>query len=374
MPPTASGRAPRRRCRCRTSSSSAAEIAILWQASPGPTLTRLTARTQTTAIWIEDDGVSGASAVIEQCAVRDNLASGIVVTNRVSALVRRSHIIHNRWGVEARSGSSLRFENNVVAANWEFGLALTQTATNAMAIFNNTFDKNVADVRTSANPATSPGIGIWVKAATSPSAFIVRNNLVTSHGTAGIRVDGATQPVLDHNDAWGNGTNYQGTTGGVGAISASPLYVDPVAPTGTWEFGADARSWTDSGSLAFTYDHEDGRAVLLRARFGTSFIYDATGSHDALQFFDRADNNLGAQYGSFAGASPITVPGTFERMRYYDDGAAHTGNVNLQGYEIQQLKPYNYRLQPSSLAIDVGSDSTYRSRMATARCARSTAT
>jgi hypothetical protein len=177
---------------------------LRWQATPGPTLTRVqVTNSMGLGALINDDGMSGATATIIGSEFRSNGEAGLKLASRITGNVTRSVFYGNKTGIEAESGSTLTATNNVVAGNRAYGMLLTQLMGTQFRIINNTIDRN------NSNPLsiTSPGVGIRVAAVADAAKFIVRNNAITGHGSVGLEVAGGTSPSLDHNNVWSNVAN-----------------------------------------------------------------------------------------------------------------------------------------------------------------------
>jgi uncharacterized repeat protein (TIGR01451 family) len=74
-------------------------------------------------------------------------------------------------------------------------------------------------------PQGNPGSAVGVKLV-GAGAVIAANNALVQHGT-GILCTSSTAPLLEHNDLWENGTDYEGVTPGAGDLHAEPAFVDP---------------------------------------------------------------------------------------------------------------------------------------------------
>ncbi|MDF1565123.1 MAG: PKD domain-containing protein [Deltaproteobacteria bacterium] len=334
-------------------------IGLLWQASPGPVLDRVTVKHATlSALRLEDDGSTGATAVLTDLVLWGSGDAGVEIHDRVNVTLRRSRIYLNDVGVRVLSGGGLDAFNNVVVANLSRGFWFDQTGAAVIRIINNTIDRNVPDFQ---NPlGTTSGIGILASSVTQTSQAIVRNNLITNHGEAGIYVTGATAPALDTNDVWNNGANYVNASAGTNSISVNPLYVAPVAPDpgSTWLFVADPVSLrTSANNYSNTWTFQKFGASQMRlivTYFRSETNYD----------FLRILNGQGGQVQSFTGspsmpATTTAVPGTLIQARYTTDGsgAASGAGFDISGYEwLPMGVTFNYRLNGSSPAIDVGND------------------
>ena len=327
---------------------SASTGGLLWQTSLGPTLTRVVLdRIGGTGLDLSDSGGLGATATIVDCELRSGGGTGIVLHPGVTATVDRTRSIRNRIGLEAQAGSSLTFTNNLVVGNSQLGLSLDQSGANVFSIINNTIDQNEADPFA----ASSTGTGIIVTVSSAPS-FVIRNNLITSHGTYGLQVTGPTQPSLDHNDVWGNGTNYQGAVAGVGSISTNPLYVQAYGGTGAWNFVANpisVRGPGDNYSNTWTLVHPGAASIRAVVTYLST-----EPCCDYLRFYDGAGAQVDAMSGSGARTTAYAT-GESLRITFTTDGSVLSSGFDISGYEYSP-SGYNYRLQSTSPAIDVGND------------------
>jgi PKD repeat protein len=299
------------------------------------------------ALQIETGGAGFVTALVSDTFVRNAVGVGIHLTNGVTATVKRTHLIFNGTGLAADAGVALTFINDVVAGNKVRGLDLTQSGTNAITVTNCTVDANIADIWT----PQSAGIGIEARAVTQASSFIIRNNAVTNHGTAGIKVDGATAPAIDHNNVWQNGANYQGVTAGAGSQSSNPLYQQGLAMA----FAASPitmeplpNSYNNSGS-PWTFTQPG--ALAIRLRF-TDLRMES--GYDHVIVLDASGATVHDYTGTIG--TPTTSPsvtGTTIKAYAYSD-ASGPSYFAISGYEY--ISTYNYRLQPNSPMIDQGND------------------
>ena len=177
-------------------------VGLYWHSTAAAQVVRGSFDTFTqNGVLLESDGAGTMTALLSDLTVRRAAAAGVRVTNLVSATVRRSQLAFNAVGLLAETGANLTLLNDVVSGNTQKGLDLTQGAGSALSVINCTIDANVLTPWS----AGSAGLGVHVRAVTSASSFILRNDIITNHGTAGLRVDGALAPAHDHNDVWQNG-------------------------------------------------------------------------------------------------------------------------------------------------------------------------
>jgi MYXO-CTERM domain-containing protein len=348
---------------------------VLWGSQTGPTLQRVTVRGTGVGIELQDDGANGATATLDGCTVQSSTSNGVVVRDRINvtitgsniretaqvglllagaanATVERSHLLLNRIGLEAQTGSSLVFRNNVVAGNTQKGLDLTQAAGKTFSLINNTIDRNRAD----APGNTGAGIGVHIRAVATASAFLIRNNHITNHGTVGLQVDGTTAPAADHNNVWGNATNYQGVTAGIGSISTNPLYEGPISEpplSARWIFVPNPISVSNPGngfSRTWTVPHPGAARMRVVVT-----AMNTEGCCDILRVYDRNGAQVDAFSGTRTGTSnpvqrnPLT-------LTFTTDGSVLSSGFTVSGYEYQEVLPINYRLQATSPALDLGND------------------
>lgn len=321
---------------------------VLWQSATALLLERATIEGATGhGLELQDDGATGLVATVRACTLRDAVGAGVRLSARVTATIDRSTLARNaQYGVDAPAGSSLVLRSSVVAGNRVAGARLEQTGAAAFSIVNNTIDTNELDPIA----ASSAGTGLLVLAVSNAPTFVIRNNLVTNHGSYGVDVVGPTQPSLDHNDVWNNGTNYRGATAGVGSVSTNPLYVQPLGGSGAWTFVSSpiVQGFTGHGvTLQWTYTQPG--AVAMRA---IVTALSTEGCCDILRFYDAANNQIAAFSGSTTGTTPFASGDTL-RMTFTTDGSVNSAGFTISGYEYQ-LPGFNYRLQPSSPVIDLG--------------------
>ena len=312
---------------------------LRWQASPGPTLTRVAVRSvATNGIMIGDDGTSGATATLSEVSVQ-GAGTGLKLSTRVTAAVTRSSFTYSTFGVDTDAGSALTLTNSVVAVNSQVGLQLYQTGSNVFKIINNTIDRNNSMM----GMLGSPGQGIKVAAVSDASKFIIRNNNVTSHGTYGISVAGATSPSIDHNNVWGNATNYSaGTSGGIGAISTNPLYRNGGAGMSFSHLG-----YPNNDSWSFTCT--DAKATQMYAVFSS---FGTESGPDRLVLSDATGTMSQTLSGSLGSFASQVFTGSSLNFRFTSDGSV-TG-TGFAGTCVGLS--LNYRLQSSSPVIDVGNN------------------
>jgi PKD repeat protein len=325
------------------------ENGILWQSTLSATMDRIIiGEIQTTGIQIEDDGASGTSALISDVTLSKISGTGIVVTPRTSATIQRSSIMFGNKGIVVESGASAIIKNNVIAGNEICGLDLTQSGANAIKVFNNTVDMNIVRIHDSG----SAGTGIVIKGTSSPSDFIIRNNIITNHGTFGIELDTTTAPSMDHNNVWGNGTNYSaGLSAGTGSIATNPLYVQELT-IGDWVAVSDPVNVSNPGNnYSNQWDFHQNGAYAIRLNF--SNVSTET-NYDFLRIYNDESVLLQTISGTFSGYSDEHF-GNYLELTFDTDGSNFSSGFSLIGYEYRTTL-YNYRLQQSSPVIDVGND------------------
>ncbi|MBI4814765.1 MAG: PKD domain-containing protein [Deltaproteobacteria bacterium] len=323
---------------------SSSTTGILWQCASSATLTRaIIERISGNAV----DFVGTQNN--EQLTIGDSrfesTVFGVVLRTGTRGDVRSTTFLVNDVGIEAQSGSSLALRNSLFVANRDRALKLTQSGASTFDIINNTVDRNMPDPF--ANPPSGGG-GMSISGVSAPASFVVRNNLVTGQGV-GIEANPPAQPSLDHNDVWNNASNYVGLAAGVGAISVNPLYVAPYGGA-EWVFVAQPASLRNTGnnvnqSWTFT---QPGAA---RIRIVVPFL-NTEACCDYLRIYDASGNNVQTLSGSFSGPS-VEVNGETIRATYTTDGSVSSQGFDISGYEYRPIA-FNYRLAPSSPAIDVG--------------------
>ncbi len=323
---------------------------LLWQSSADASIVRgLFHRNTGVAVQLEDDGAAGMSAYMTDSTVRESFSEGIRVTGRVALDLQRSQLYGNQSGMIVDAGGALDAVNNVVVGNWQEGLSLEQSGSAAFRIVNNTIDRNVPDPADPLGPGI--GVGLSIQAVTDAAGFVVRNNLITNHGQAGIRVLGGAEPSLDHNDVWGNGANYDGASAGAGSVSVNPLYIAPMGGYGDWVFVPQPVSVRNPGDNYYnSWIFE--RTGALRMRLVIPYL-STESCCDRLFLYNRAGTNFATYSGSFSG----TTDGDYIRAVFDTDSSVFSNGFDIDGYEFQ-LPDYstNYRLQSSSPVIDVGND------------------
>ena len=189
----------------------------------------------------------GASPVIRDCVIRDNVASttgggieieqgspqitdnaiysntadsgGGVSVGRGQSLIRGNAVYSNaaadRGGAFSIFGAGPILENNVIYHNVaDLGGGLYMTNEASPTLSNNTIYSNTAGW----------GGGIYMR---SDSAPRITNNVVVSNAEDGIHKTYAS-PILDYNDVWGNApADYSGgLSAGPNSISADPRFAD----------------------------------------------------------------------------------------------------------------------------------------------------
>ncbi|HEY3353408.1 MAG TPA: PKD domain-containing protein [Polyangia bacterium] len=299
------------------------------------------------ALQIETGGAGSVTALVTDSFVRNATGVGVHLTNGVTATVKRTHLILNGTGLTADAGVALTVVNDVVAGNKLRGLDLTQAGTNAITVSNCTIDANIADIWT----PQSAGLGVHVRAVTQASSFIVRNNTVTNHGTAGIKVDGGTAPALDHNNVWQNAANYLGATAGAGSLSTNPLYTQGLAGVFVSSPITQQPLPNNFNNCGSPWVFTQAGAVLIRLRF-TDLRLES--GYDHVYVLDASGATLNNYTGTIG--TPTTsaaAVGTTIKICATSDGSG-SSYVTMSGYEY--LPTYNYRLQSNSPLIDQGND------------------
>ncbi len=149
---------------------------------------------------------------------------------------------------------------------------------------------------------------------------------------------------------WNNGTNYRGATAGVGSVSTNPLYVQAFGGGGAWTFVSSPIVQGATGSnFSNTWTYTQPGAVAIRAII-TSLSTE--GCCDILRFYDGA-GTLVSQFSGVSTGTTNFATGETLRMTYTTDGSVNSAGFTISGYEYL-VAGYNYRLQPSSPAIDLG--------------------
>lgn len=314
-----------------------------WQASPGPTMTRGTfINSSSVGIQLDDDGTSGAQATLTAITVQGGTGTGLKLGPRVSAAVNRSLFSDNQIGIDAGAGSAITLTNSVLAYNRQIGLLANQSAANVFTIINNTIDRNNALPST----VTSAGVGVRAAAVSDASKFILRNNNVTNHGTVGIDVIGGVSPSIDHNNVWNNVMNYaMGVAAGTGSISTNPLYRGLSNPTQVSGGALSHLNYPNGDNFSFSCG--EPTAFALRISF-TSFQTEA--NFDKVVIQDSAGNISQTLSGNLGSFISIPVDGNKLTLKFTSDGST-TGSGFAGNCEYLAQ---NYRLAPSSPAIDVG--------------------
>ncbi|MEO0078691.1 MAG: right-handed parallel beta-helix repeat-containing protein, partial [candidate division WOR-3 bacterium] len=141
----------------------------------------------------------------------------------------------NDCGIALWNGSTAYIHNCVVANNTYDGISTGAGAT----VVNNTIHGN--------------RIGFYDYSGYGP---VFMNNIVTGSTLFGVYgPSGGTPPQLTYNDVWGNATNYQQATPGVGSISRDPMYRDTASGDYHLQPGSPC---IDSGNPAAQYNDPDG--------------------------------------------------------------------------------------------------------------------
>lgn len=331
----------------------ACRTGILWQSPQAAQIQRLRVDgIKTTGVVLEGNGVAAITASVTDSRIEHCEGTGIVVRGQVAASVQRSFLVQNDTGLVAEAGAALSLVNCVVAQNGQKGLDLTQTATNAFGIINNTIFGNSL-----ASPVWLPGTGILVQAVSDPASFVVRNNYIGGHGVAGIQVNGAQKPTVDHNDSYANtdglhaDVGYVGVTAGAGSISANPLFTGGIggyAPSNdvAWIFFPSFLSRRDlanglNDQAIFTCPG----ASYVRLRF--SFLDLETGA-DFVRIWDPANStSAGNEFTGVPVGRPLVssyVGGSRIKLTVTTNGTGTSKGFDLEGYEcaydeFRQLPP-----------------------------------
>jgi MYXO-CTERM domain-containing protein len=335
---------------------------VFWRSRVGPRLQRVAVRGGTVGIELQDDGTNGAAASLDGCTVlgtsngvvvrdrvnvtvanttvRESAAVGILLMESANATVERSQLLLNQVGLDTRMGSSLVFRNNVVAGNLK-GLDLSQAPNKTFSLINNTIDGN-----------TGKSVGVYVRAVATASAFIIRNNHITNHGTIGLQVESTTPPTVDYNNAWGNAANYQGVTAGAGSISLNPLYESPI--TIRWNFVSRPISVSNPGHN-FLRSWTFAQPNALRMRLVVTSM-DTEVNWDWLRVIDQYGATVDRFSGTRTGTS-IAVHGSLMEVTFTTDGSNFSNGFSASGYEWGEVLAVNinYRLQATSPTLDLGS-------------------
>ncbi len=157
--------------------------------------------------------------VLDNVRVHGNSVGGVKFTNAVKALLQHSVIRDNGGAGIFYSGTGARIMNNLVYANEGGGnYGITVTGGGGHKIRNNTIY---------GNPSGGLRLGIDASSVASGSAS---DNIIVG-GSVGIKEQGTGSFTLEHNDVFGNGTDYDLVRSdiGPGSISAAPGFVNPAA-------------------------------------------------------------------------------------------------------------------------------------------------
>ncbi len=324
-------------------SVSASGIGIKWQATPGPTLTRVQVNASTTiGVQVDDDGTAGAQAVLNAVSIQNCGGAGLKLGPRIFATINGSWFLSNQTGIDAGAGSALQLTSSLIVGNRQVGLLLNQTATNIFSIINNTLDRNNSNIE----QVTSPGVGLRVAAVSDPSKFIVRNNNITNHGTVGVDVIGGTSPSLDHNNVWNNVANYStGISGGTGSLNTNPLYRAALVTSPTPGGSFSHLGYPDNDR--YTFECSDPAAFAMRVSF-TAFATES--GYDIVQIRDSYGNVVQTYSGTMNPFTTPLIPGNKLTISFTSDGGGR-----LPGFAgACQTTQLIYRLQATSPVLDMG--------------------
>lgn len=333
---------------------------VRWQSSQGLLIERARFESATAAaVHVEDDGAQGVTATILASTFLTN-QTGVRATDRVSLSVQRSTFAYGDVGVVVDAGADATVENSLFLKHLTDGLRLEQAGAHVMRVVNNTLDANLED-------------GVDVVAVSAAGSFVIRNNLVTNQGQAGVRVAGATAPSLDHNDVWNNGTDYVGTPAGLDDVSVNPLYVAPVGtlppePAGPFRFVASPVNVSNPGNNA-NIEHSFRHPVAAEMRLRIASV-STEPSYDSLLILDGAGNEVTRYSGSLTDVVTPPVAGPLIRTRFTSDSSVTSAGYSISGFELRRNgAPFNYRLSPSSPVLDIGNglDAPATDRDGTAR-------
>ncbi|WP_373044335.1 PKD domain-containing protein [Vulgatibacter sp.] len=296
-------------------------------------------RNRGTALTLHDR----VTGTISRCELTSNRSNGIKLESGSTATVEATRLIFNGAnGIEASSGSALTLQNSVLAGNASAGADLHQAAGRSFSLLNNTIDRN----RTDPFNVRGTGAGLLVRNVADAPSFVVRNNLVTNSAT-GISVLGTTCPSMDHNNVWGNTSNYDSCSAGTGSTSANPLYVQPLQPSGSWS-AVSHSIYSGYSSGSWTID-QPGAAVI---RVTGANLSATSGYSYSLRLVDRYGE--AARYTS--NRTGTLAEGVGDRLTIDFTRTSSSYNYSTYsstGYEWRGLA-YNYRLQASSPALDMG--------------------
>jgi len=333
------------------------ETGVRWDGDAPLMLDRVTFRAFRTGLRTSESGEPIDVHLRETRFLRgDREGVAIDLSGRTNALVERVDVLGAGLGLRLRSGGSLDLQNSVFAGNAQGGLSLAQGASAEIHIRNNTLDSNVFNLE----DRETPGVGIDVTSVTSAGDFIIRNNSITRHGTAGLRVAAGPSPVVSTNNAWSNGANYQGVSAGVGAISVNPLYrrimsYETELLDANWSTSINNQIRTYESAVAHRF-----RAHLLVRRRDIN-------CDSRVNAFWR---EMGVQRTYFVGGSgspttayndwtPYSYNGSVD-LRYNRTTTTYCNtSTNVLANDIEWSYPnttdVNFRVEPSSALIDAGS-------------------
>ncbi len=207
----------------------------------------------------------------------------------------------NDQGIALWNGSSASIHNCVVTKNTYDGISVGCYAT----VVNNTIHAN--------------RIGFYDNSGYGP---LFMNNIVTGHSLFGIYgPSGGSPPTLTYNDVWGNATNYQQATPGIGSISRDPMFVDTAALDFHLSPGSPC---IDSGNPAPQYNDPDGTRNDMGAFGGPA----APSARFELTLLVPAPNELNVELEAEvqAGFSKAVNPATLDRRSFTLRGS-YTGTV-----------------------------------------------
>ncbi|MEM7306291.1 MAG: IPT/TIG domain-containing protein [Planctomycetota bacterium] len=285
-------------------------------------------------IEIEGFSITGATADGTSAGVRlRNLAQGITL--------RGNRLYGSSFGLHGSLVEDVTFEENVVSNNLATGLFLRDTNTIALTgnlIYNNGLDgvelENSSAEVVANTVYLNGGDGFDLNTGGSSN---IRNNIITSHPGAGLRVSGGAAAVSRHNDVWNNaGGDWVGILPGSGDLSANPSFVDPAGPDGLLG-GANAAD--DSFHLStspgsFALDAGSADAHLVELADGTNLADKTTRIDDVLDGAtpDADTLNLGYHSRAGMGTPPELAPGD-ARLAYVTGSTEAARRPLVRGWQ-----------------------------------------
>ncbi|TVR03485.1 MAG: PKD domain-containing protein [Deltaproteobacteria bacterium] len=332
------------------------ETAIRWEGDGALTLMRSEVRGFVDGIHVAEAGDPIEVTLDEVRVVHgDREGVGVHLPPRVSATIARSDVMGTGVGIDLESGASLDLRNSVVAGNTLIGVRVAQGPEARIEIVNNTIDLNVRDLA----DRTTDGVGIDVTVVTSAGDFIIRNNSVTRHGTAGIRRQGSgASPAVDHNNVWGNGTNYSGLSEGVGSLSVNPLYREGIG----YATESETPNWSTSSNNALRSDtrplaHRSRVRVTLTNRYNycNSRLTRRTEEHGTAREQVISHPGTGTHQTWSGPILSDSFTTTYNRATWTECGIATSGRIDEIEWSLPGVDGTNYRVEPSSPLIDAGS-------------------